>query len=252
MPMLEGIPTPIREFLWQLKHSGLRSLQAREYVEYSHGTLQKQLANAGIDLVIDVGANAGQYGRLVRRLGYTGQIISFEPIEAMHAQVSAQARRDGRWTVERFGIGDTEGELELNVMKHSEFSSFLRPSADGAALFRDGTSVLRTERCPVRRLDSLLPRFVPDHGTRRIHLKTDTQGYDMRVIRGLGAELARVRSLQIEAPIVSLYEADGSLSDTFAAMRDAGLSLTGLFPVSKDKSLRIIELDCLFIRAEGA
>jgi FkbM family methyltransferase len=166
----------------------------------------------------------------------------------MHAQVAEQAKSDGRWTVHRYGIGDEDGDLELNVMKHTEFSSFLHPSADGLALFREGTSILRTERCPVRRLDALLPALVPDLERRRVHLKTDTQGYDLKVIRGLGSQLSRVRSLQIEAPIVSLYDADGFVSDTFALMRDAGLSLTGLFPVSRDKSLRIIELDCLFIR----
>lgn len=247
--MLEGAPRPIREFLWQIKHRGLLFLQAREYVEYAHGTLQSQLLRAGIDLVVDVGANAGQYGRLVRRLGYEGQIVSFEPNMALHDELAKQARVDGKWTVERLGIGDADGELQLNVMKHSEFSSFLRPSSEGEELFREGTSIVRTEKVPVRRLDQVLPELVPDFRQRKVHLKTDTQGFDLRVIRGLGQELSHIRSLQIEAPLVSLYNAEGFVSDTFSVMRDAGFSLTGLFPVSKDRSLRIIELDCLFIRA---
>jgi len=45
--------------------------------------LQALFARLKIDCVIDVGAHLGQFGRLVRRLGYEGTIISFEPVLAV-------------------------------------------------------------------------------------------------------------------------------------------------------------------------
>ena len=37
-------------------------------------------ATLGIDVVIDVGANAGQYGELLRELGFRGRLVSLEPV----------------------------------------------------------------------------------------------------------------------------------------------------------------------------
>ena len=39
----------------------------------------KLLKNYNIDVIIDVGANIGQYGAELRNIGYEGKIISFEP-----------------------------------------------------------------------------------------------------------------------------------------------------------------------------
>ena len=59
-----------------------------------------------VNCVIDVGANHGQYARRLRRAGYTGHIVSFEPVAEPFERLAASAARDPRWSVR---VIDTTG-----------------------------------------------------------------------------------------------------------------------------------------------
>jgi len=48
--------------------------------------MQRLLAYHNIDLVFDVGTNIGQYAKLLRELGYSGRIVSFEPRSSAYSQ----------------------------------------------------------------------------------------------------------------------------------------------------------------------
>src|SRR5439155_18979396 len=60
--------------------------------------LQRRLL-PGCDLIVDVGANTGQYVELVRSLGYPGRVVSFEPQSAALDVLRARAKRTDWWDV---------------------------------------------------------------------------------------------------------------------------------------------------------
>src|SRR5258708_30234376 len=60
--------------------------------------LQAVFRDHDIGFVLDVGANSGQYGVLIRDCGFRGPIISFEPLTVAHERLVARAARDRRWT----------------------------------------------------------------------------------------------------------------------------------------------------------
>src|SRR2546430_1727331 len=64
--------------------------------------LQRRLTlmkKSGIDLVIDVGANQGQFARTMRdQLGYRGRIVSFEPLTHAFAALLRTAAGDPSWS----------------------------------------------------------------------------------------------------------------------------------------------------------
>lgn len=43
-----------------------------------------QMMRHGVDLVLEIGANKGTFVQTLRAIGYTGKIISVEPLSAAH------------------------------------------------------------------------------------------------------------------------------------------------------------------------
>ena len=75
--------------------------------------------------MFDVGANRGQYARMLREIvGFDGMIISYEPNPRCAADLRATAETDPRWFIEEAAIDVTEGLRNFNVFNSDEFSSF--------------------------------------------------------------------------------------------------------------------------------
>jgi FkbM family methyltransferase len=130
--------------------------------------LQRFLRILDIDCVFDVGANRGQYGKLLRSLGFTGLIVSFEPNPVPYAELLKQ--RDDKWICFPYGLGSEPGELPFNVMADDVFSSFLSPS--GAEEYAAENSVVSTVTVPIKRLKDLLDEIGTSFS--RPFLKLDT------------------------------------------------------------------------------
>ena len=56
--------------------------------------LLKALNRFDVDLVLDVGANVGQFASELRLVGYKGSFVSFEPLSVAHKTLSEVAGRD--------------------------------------------------------------------------------------------------------------------------------------------------------------
>jgi FkbM family methyltransferase len=202
-----------------------------------------------IDCVLDVGAHEGEFAASLRDLDYTGQILSFEPVRASFEALTKARGWDRGWRGHNVALGAEEGELEMNISRGSVFNSFLKPAVDGTTRFRADTEVVRVEKVPVRRLESVIDEVLAERPEARLFLKVDTQGYDLQVVRGAGRRLDAIRALQTELAARSTYAGMPSLPEALRELNGLGFELTGMFPVARELDhLRVIELDCVMCR----
>jgi FkbM family methyltransferase len=214
--------------------------------------LEAQLAAVlerfAIACVLDVGANAGQYGSMLRAWGYRGRIVSFEPVAAAHARLELRAAADPDWQVApRMALGAKDGEATIEVSADSDMSSLL-PQTELLRRLSASSRVVGRERVPIRRLDGLAKEYV-NHGERTF-LKVDTQGFEAEVLAGARELLPRLQGIQLEMSLVRCYEGERDFRELIDDLARAGFSpwlfLPGYF---EHKLARQLQLDGVFMRA---
>jgi FkbM family methyltransferase len=200
----------------------------------------------GIDMLIDVGANRGQYALARRASGYKGEILSFEPLSTAHATLLALARNDPNWTIaDRMALGDRFGEIEINLAQNSASSSVL-PMLDAHLAAAPHSRYVGKETVPLRRLDDLLASTV---GGRKIFLKLDVQGFERYVLQGAEHILRTALALQLEMSLLPLYQGETLMPEMCQLLRERGFELWDLAPGFRDRTTgRLLQVDAIFTR----
>lgn len=208
------------------------------------------LVARGVDVVLDVGANIGQFGKMLRDSGYRGKIVSFEPMEAAYQELKTTSEDDGDWQVHNLALGATAGRAVLNVSCHNLFSSILDQASAAQAFDPRGVAVIYREEVRIACLDGFFAPF----RDRTVFLKIDTQGYERPVLEGAREALTQIIGVQLELPIVHLYKDTWPLSDALDYMSQAGFVLAQLTPVGwlKEDPVSLVEIDAIFRRSSKA
>ena len=194
-----------------------------------------------IDTVLDVGAHIGEYAAFLRTLGFNGPIISFEPLRESFEILSAdRTRHDKAWKGLSMALGESNEVGTLNVMDGTDLSSFLEP-IDSARDRFPGLSKSGSAPVEVRRLDSILGELT---SSKKIFLKMDTQGFDLKVLQGSKNCLDQIRMIQTEVAAKPIYSGMPLMTEVIHYLQELGYDLTGLFPVSREtNNLSVVEFD---------
>lgn len=209
--------------------------------------LLKALNRFEIDLVMDVGANAGQFALRLRSVGYKGNLVSFEPLSAAHTVLSEAAGRDPKWHVPpRCALGDYDGEIGINVAGNSVSSSVL-PMMETHISAAKGAAYVGTEKVPLRRLDSMAPVYLTN--ARRSFLKIDTQGFEWQVLDGASRSLPMIHGILCELSLVPLYVGQRLWMDIIDRLKTEGFTLWSIQKGFTDPhDGRTLQVDAIFFR----
>jgi FkbM family methyltransferase len=207
-------------------------------------TLRRFFSTHPIDLVIDAGANIGQFGQLIRRKGYRGRILSFEPVGFVYQNLIRATERDALWQAKNVALGSETGEAKINVTANHTLSSLLKP----AEMYRqfDPSTEVRTEVIRVETLDHVLAQ----DPARSILLKADVQGFEKQVLEGARKTLERSHAVYLELPVEHLYEGGWTFPEAISYMDHLGFTpaqFRTVSPLPHDRA-SAVEFDCLFRR----
>lgn len=207
--------------------------------------LQRLIAFHDIETVVDIGANEGQYGTMLRMLGFAGRLISVEPNPSSYRRLAAIADRDPRWIAIECAAGADGGTAQLSVFDNDQLSSLHRTTAWARDVWDFGES--QQLEVLVRSLDDLAESYGVNPESSL--LKLDTQGHDMSIVRA-SHFATRAAGLQIEMPVLNLYEDVPRFASITSEIDGLGFRPIGFYPVQRERTngLLPIEFDGLFVR----
>ncbi|MBE9009320.1 FkbM family methyltransferase [Pseudanabaenaceae cyanobacterium LEGE 13415] len=204
------------------------------------------LSNSGIDVILDIGANQGQYARRLRTLGYKGRIVSFEPTAEVFSQLQARSSADPLWTVVQLGLGNYDGTATIHVSESSVFSSLL-PQAPLLNQTYPESTYVKTEDIQIHQLDTIFEQYCkPDD---RAFLKIDVQGFEPQVLEGAINSLDQVLGVQLELSFVQHYEGEPLMREMQDWLQNQGFTLVLLKPLEHNlHDNQLLQADGLFFR----
>lgn len=199
----------------------------------------------GANTIVDVGANEGQYGANLRELGWTRQIVSFEPQKDAHAVLHSRALDDPLWFVPpAMALGSEDGRASINISQNS-LSSSLLPIEQRSVSVIESTRYVTAESIVVRKLDDVIPKDCLGP----FAVKIDTQGFEMEVLKGGGQTLQNTVVLNLEMSLCPVYTGGANYVELLQLVTDAGFRCIAITEAFVDVPRNeVLQVDGTFIR----
>lgn len=195
----------------------------------------------GVDSIVDVGANIGQFAFMAHSALPGLPIYSFEPDPGCFAglqQTFADYHISGGGFP--FAVSSKEGSVSLNVYESA---------ANNSLLSRHGETAVSVHQVRCTTLDALLNGELSS--LRAPFLKIDVQGAELSVLAGAAEFLKRCRYVMLETSLVPSYEGCADVAHVLSFMDSAGFACWEIVDVlrkRKPDELGIQEMDLLFVR----
>ncbi|BBY63357.1 hypothetical protein MHEL_16000 [Mycolicibacterium helvum] len=212
--------------------------------------LVNQLESHRVDVVLDVGANMGQYATDVRGAGFKGRIVSFEPLSGPFSVLQKSASADPLWDCQQCALGERDGTISVNVAGNDGQSSSILPMLETHQGAFPEANYVGTEEVAIYRLDTVAPKIL--RPTDVAFLKIDVQGYEKLVLAGGQSTVSdRCVGMQLELSLLRLYGGDMLIREALDLVYSLGFTLTGLVPcVRDDRTSRLLQADGVFFRED--
>jgi FkbM family methyltransferase len=200
-----------------------------------------------VELVLDIGANAGQYATMIReRAGYRGRIVSCEPNPQLSDRLRRDSAGDAGWIIEPCAVGSEAGTATLKLTQNDQFSSLAAPTMEGHDKLKAFATVVGSVEVPCTTVDALIATHGKGARQGSIFVKIDTQGWEEHVVAGMRGSFELVACLQMELSFKRLYAGSWLYQEAIGRLSELDFELAALFPNNAGHFPFLVEMDAIF------
>ncbi len=193
----------------------------------------KWLREFGINTVLDIGANKGQFAKAIRPFVPDAMLYSFEPLKEAYDKL--QKAHDGSWTkgygpwkIYRLALGDYSGTAKIQKAPNTTDSSILKMT-DFYRGYYDGPVEMNEEEITIDTLDSFVARenlvIKPE-----LMIKVDVEGLEKEVVHGGKNTFRMAKVIYIEVTFgKERYFGQIMFAEMYETMREMGFNCRGFY-----------------------
>ena len=230
---ISPVARSIREFIF-----GISSLSDSPFKSI---VLNIEVTN--VSQVLDIGANVGQFGLDIRRHGFKGQIISFEPVKETFDLLVKTIKKYEPWDALNIGLGSNESVQKINVSGNDGLSSSLLKMGKIHMSNFPKSLTVSYQNVSISTLDNQIEILGID--PRKVLLKLDVQGFEAEVLKGAAKSLSKIPLCFLEVSIVPLYDGEITLLPILNLLSESGHEVVDIFRGLKTKHGQLLQLDIL-------
>ncbi len=194
--------------------------------------------------ILDIGANRGQFAISSSIRFPEAKIFSYEPVPETYLELRRNTSWNPRIECFNFALGDSTGTLDFFQNNYSHVSSALEIDDRNANPNYD-KGVKEVIQVPVQVLGSL---DLEDKVISPSLLKLDVQGYEKKVISGLGSLIAKIDYILLEVSFVTLYKDQPLFEELNIFLMAKGYEIVAPLNTQIGHDDLIIEMDILYKR----
>jgi len=208
--------------------------------------LRRVIEQKGINTIVDVGANIGQFGLEMRRIGFKGQLFSYEPVTESFDFLAKKVFHDDQWECFKLGLGSRLDEVKIGVSNNFGLSSSILPILSSHVENSPTSKFGNYETIKLTTLDDEISRLgiVPNSAL----VKIDVQGYELEVLRGNLHKITDIAALLIEVSLIELYSSSPTLKDILEFFEEqASHQLVNIFRSFSTSNGELLQIDILLV-----
>jgi len=213
--------------------------------------LRRLMGDRAEPRIFDVGANSGQWLTSIKSTFPHAHVHCYEPDERAFGLLRETARGLSATECVQCALGREPGTMTFFRNADSVTSSLLRTAAQKDPLpYAEKLAAMDAVQMEVRTVSSEFERQNIKHLDL---LKTDCQGFDLRVLEGATREIdaGRIDLIATEALFHLEYEGQAWFHEILGWLTARGFALIGLYDIMHNESGRALFGDALFARSEA-
>lgn len=209
---------------------------------------KKWVVDAGINTILDVGANVGDFAKTIREVLPDARIYSLEPLPDCFDTLKNVLPGDSNFKPLNIAAGSKKEVMQFYRSFHSPSSSFLKMEDIHKQAFPDSREGQINEALDVN-VDTLDNIFSAERIENNILVKIDVQGFEAEVIAGAKQILAKAKIVFIEMSFVGLYKNLPLFHDIYTKLYEMGFRYKGaLAQMIHPDTGEVVQMDAIFVK----